>query len=138
MTRAAGKAPSQRQLRVGEELRHALAWIIERGELRDPALAGVAITVTEVKVSPDLRRATAFVVRLGGGAMDEVLAALARARPFLRRQLAAAVKLRYAPDLEFATDTSFEQASRIETLLRDPAVARDLGGRDGGADDDGA
>lgn len=118
--------PSQRQLRVGEELRHALAWIIERGELRDPSLAGTAVTVTEVRVSPDLRQATVFVMPLGGDAQDAVLAALARARGYLRRQTARSVKLRYVPDLTFRIDHSFEEADRITRALRQPQVARDL------------
>ena len=85
------RAPSQRQLRVGEELRHVLAHVLERGDLRDPGLAGVTVTVTEVRVSPDLRNATAYVVPLGGGAAEDVLGALARARPYLRRKVADAV-----------------------------------------------
>lgn len=117
---------SQRQLRVGEELRHALAWIIERGELRDPALAKAPVTVTEVRISPDLRQATVFVMPLGGGAQEAVLAALTRARGFLRRQIGGSVKLRYVPDLTFRIDRSFEEADRITRALREPRVVRDL------------
>lgn len=119
--------PGQRQLRVGEELRHALAHILERDEVRDPALSGRPITVTEVRISPDLRQATVFVVPLGGGRENEVLAALARARGFLRRRIADSVRLRYVPDLTFRIDQSFDEAERIARALRDPAVARDLG-----------
>ena len=117
---------SPRALRVGEEMRHALARILEHG-LHDPALAEVALTVTEVRVSPDLKNATAFIVPLGGGHAVEVMAGLKRAEGYLRRALAHAVKLRYAPALHFALDTSFEHASHIDALLRQPEVARDLG-----------
>ena len=127
MDRRAERGPSQRQLRVGEELRHALAWILERGGVRDPDLEGVSVTVTEVRISPDLRKATVFVIPLGGGETGAVVTGLTRARPFLRRQMAKAVKLKYVPDIAFRADTSFDEARRIDTLLRDPAVARDLG-----------
>ncbi|WP_448203738.1 30S ribosome-binding factor RbfA [Azospirillum sp. sgz302134] len=124
---AAGKPPSQRQLRVGEEIRHALAEVLQRGDFHDPELAELNVTVTEVRISPDLRNATAFVTPLGGGAMDETLAALRRAAPFLRGQIARAINLRYAPTLSFEGDTSFEYAGRIDAILHSPAVARDLG-----------
>ena len=127
MDRRAERGPSQRQLRVGEELRHALAWILERGEVRDPDLKGVSVTVTEVRVSPDLRKATVFVFPLGGGETETVVTGLTRARPFLRRKVANAVRLKFVPDITFRADTSFDEARRIDTLLRDPAVARDLG-----------
>ena len=117
---------SPRSLRVGEEMRHALARIFEHG-LHDPALAGVALTITEVRVSPDLKHATVFVVPLGGGHTAEVMAGLKRAEGYLRRELAQAVKLRYAPALHFTLDTSFEHATQIDALLRRPEVARDLG-----------
>ena len=130
------RPPSQRQLRVGEEVRHALAHILERGELRDPGLAGVTVTVTEVRMSPDLRRADVFVTPLGGGPAASILAALARARPFLRRQVAQAVDLRFVPDIDFVADGSFDQALRIESLLADPHVARDLAGDPDSARDD--
>ena len=126
MTSRESGAPSQRQLRVGEELRHALAWILERGELRDLALAGISVTVTEVRVSPDLRTATAFVTPLGGGDAEAVVVGLTHAKAFLRHRMAGAVKLRYVPELVFRADTSFDQASRILDLLHDPVVARDL------------
>lgn len=127
MPRHAPAHPSQRPLRVGEELRHALARIFERGELRDPDLQGVTVTVTEVRVSPDLKNATAYVMPLGGTHAAEVLAALRRCAPFLRKALAREVPLRYAPALAFALDTSFEYASRIDALLHKPEVERDLG-----------
>ncbi|HEX4112429.1 MAG TPA: 30S ribosome-binding factor RbfA [Stellaceae bacterium] len=118
--------PSQRQLRVGEALRHALARLFERGTLRDPHLAGVAITVTEVRVAPDLKHATAFVMPLGGAKMADVLAGLTRSAGYVRRELAQEVQLRHAPEVSFAADTSFDHASRIDALLRRPEVERDL------------
>ncbi|MGB8181478.1 MAG: 30S ribosome-binding factor RbfA [Stellaceae bacterium] len=114
-----------RPLRIGEEMRHALARIFEHG-LHDPALAGIALTVTEVRVSPDLKNATAFIAPLGGSHAAEVMAGLKRAEGYLRRELARVVKLRYAPVLHFALDTSFEHASQIDALLRRPEVARDI------------
>jgi ribosome-binding factor A len=116
---------SPRALRVGEELRHALARIFEHG-LRDPDLADVALTVTEVRVSPDLKNATAYVVPLAGSHADTVMAGLKRAEGFLRREIARAVDLRYAPALHFTLDTAFEHASAISALLHKPEVARDL------------
>ena len=131
------RSQGQRPLRVGEELRHALARIFERGELRDPALADVTLTVTEVRVAPDLKHATAYVVPLGGTNTDEIMAALGRSAPYLRRTLAHAVKLRYAPDLAFALDRSFDYASRIDALLRRPEVQRDLAAPAESKDEDG-
>lgn len=125
-----GKAPTQRQLRVGEELRHALADLLHRGDFRDPELRALNVTVTEVRISPDLRNATAFVTPLGGHQVDEAVRALRRAAPFFRTQIARAVKLRYVPNLTFEADTSFDYAARIEALLHDPAVARDLAPQD--------
>ena len=118
--------PGQRQLRVGEELRHGLAKILREGESRDPILENANITVTEVRMSPDLHSATAFVMPLAGANAAEVLAALKRCRGFLKGLLASKVPLRYAPDLTFALDGSFDQADRIHQLLRRPDVARDL------------
>jgi ribosome-binding factor A len=120
------EGPSQRQLRVGEELRHALAHILERGELHDPALQDATVTVTEVRVSPDLKNATAFVMPLGGTHAPEIVAALKRSAPYLRGVLARTVQLRHAPTLGFALDTSFDYASRIDALLHRPEIARDL------------
>jgi len=123
------KGPSQRQLRVGEELRHALAMTLERGELRDPALVKTPITVTEVRLSPDLKNATCFVTPLGGGTDEEVkdvVAALERAKKFLRHEVVKRVNLRYAPTLHFLHDTTFDVAHRIDSLLHQPEVARDL------------
>ena len=115
-------APTQRQLRVGEALRHALAELFERGNLRDPVLREASITVTEVRVSPDLRRATAFVVPLGGDGAEEVLEALRRAKPYIRAQIARSVSLKFAPDLAFEADGSFDYAERIDGLLQGARV----------------
>ncbi len=123
---AAHAVPSTRPLRVGEEIRHALAAILSRGELHDPVLAGRSITVSEVRVSPDLLNATAFVTPLGGGDLDAVMKALKRAAPYLRREVVKAVKLRRAPELSFQPDTSFDYAKRIGEALREPQVTRDL------------
>ena len=103
-----------------------LAAIFGRGDLRDPDLAGVSITVSEVRMSPDLRHANAFVVPLGGADSAKVVKALKRAAPFIRGEVARAMRLRHAPDLHFVADTSFDEASRIDSLLRLPAVQRDV------------
>ncbi len=137
MGKQAGKPQTQRQLKVGEELRHALAWIIERGELRDPVLTGRAITITEVRVSPDLRNATAFIMPLGGGDAEDIAAALRRAKSFLRRLIAQSVKLRHVPDLSFQPDVSFDTYSHIDNILHKPEVARDLGPREDDAEEEG-
>lgn len=118
--------PTQRQLRVGEELRHALVQTIDRAHFRDPDLMGVSITITEVRVSPDLKNATAFVTRLGGENVDSLVAALKRASPYLRGQIAKAVKLRVVPMLSFEADLSFDYASYINNILHSPDVSRDL------------
>ncbi|MBM3541567.1 MAG: 30S ribosome-binding factor RbfA [Alphaproteobacteria bacterium] len=124
MSRRAG--PSQRQLRVGELLRHALAEIFERASFHDPDLADARLTVTAVDMSPDLRHANVFVVPFAGTEGPRVLPALNRAAAYLRRQLAGTVDMRYLPDLHFKLDTSFGEASRITSILRRPEVARDL------------
>jgi ribosome-binding factor A len=127
--------PTQRQLRVGEELRHALVQTIDRAHFRDPDLMGVSITITEVRVSPDLKNATAFVTRLGGENVDTLVAALKRAGPYLRGQIAKAVKLRVVPVLSFEADLSFDYASYINNILHSPDVSRDLAAA-GEPDDD--
>jgi ribosome-binding factor A len=121
------KPPSQRQLRVAEEIRHVLAGVFLRDELRDPELAGVPITVTEVRIGPDLKHATAFVTRLGRSDVAERLPALRRAAPFLRSQVAHALRLRFVPELSFQADTSIDYAMHVNELLHAPDVARDLG-----------
>lgn len=126
-TAARAKAPTQRQLRVAEEIRHVLSAVFLRGEFRDPDLAGEHITVAEVRVSPDLRNATAFVSRLGRTDIEAVLPALKRASVYLRGQVAAEMRLRVAPQLSFQPDTTLDKAMEIDALLRRPEVARDLG-----------
>jgi len=128
MSRGGQKPPTQRQLRVGEELRHAVASILERGEIRDPSVAGRSVTVTEISVSPDLRNAMVYVVPLGGGETKELLAGLKRARPYLRHEVAKMVDLRAVPVFSFVADTTFDIASRIEALLHSPEVRRDVEG----------
>ena len=135
MTAHPSKAPSQRQLRVGEELRHALSQILNRGDLRDRDLHDVSITVTEVRMSPDLRTAAAYVMPLGGAQVETVLAALKRAAPYLRNQVAGSVRLKYVPQLVFRADTSFEVGARIDRLLADERVQRDLRGPETATDD---
>ena len=131
MTRGGGhraaKPPTQRQLRVAEEIRHVLAAVFARGEVHDPDLAGIVLTVTEVRISPDLRHASVFVARLGRSDVAEKLPALRRAAAFLRREVARSVHLRYAPDLSFQADTSLDYAQHVDALLRRPEVRRDLG-----------
>ncbi|MGA8197240.1 MAG: 30S ribosome-binding factor RbfA [Acetobacteraceae bacterium] len=119
--------PSQRQLRVAEEIRHVLAGVFARHELRDPDLADVLITVTEVRIGPDLKHAIAFVARLGRSDVDVLLPALKRATPFLRGHVAHSLRLKFAPDLTFQPDTALEYATKIDRLLHAPQVARDLG-----------
>ena len=126
------QAPSQRQLRVAEEIRHVLAGIFARGEVRDPDLADVVLTVTEVRITPDLRRATAFVTRLGRSDVAEKLPALRHAAPFLRRAVAQALRLRNAPELSFQADTSIDYSMHVDALLHRPEVERDLGEHAGG------
>jgi ribosome-binding factor A len=123
---------SQRQLRVGEELRHVLARLLRPGELRDPALFDANITVTEVQLSPDLRNATAFVMPLGGGNAADIIAGLRRSAPYLKGQIARTVQLRRVPNLSFALDSAFDTADRIAAVLHSEAVSRDLQDKDDG------
>jgi ribosome-binding factor A len=120
------RGDSQRQLRVAEELRHTLTKIFRQGECRDPALRDTSIAVTEVRMSPDLRNATAFVMPLAGSNATEIVAGLKRSSAFLRRLLAREVSLRYTPRVVFVLDGAFAQADRIATLLARPEVVRDL------------
>jgi ribosome-binding factor A len=117
---------SQRQLRVGETVRHAVAEILAHGNVHDPDLEGHIITVPEVKMSPDLKLATIYVMPLGGRDTDKVITALARNKKFLRGEVARRVNLKFAPDLRFRIDDRFDEAERIEKLLRTPEVQRDL------------
>ncbi len=122
----ATKAPSQRQLRVGELIRHALAEVFSRGEINDPDLDGVTVTVVEVSVSPDLKNAVAFVVPLGGANADTMVAALERCRKFIRGQVGKRVALKHMPNLTFELDTSFDYSETVDRLLSTPHVAQDL------------
>ena len=126
------RGPSQRQMRVGELIRHALSEMLARGEVRDPDLEGLVVTVTEVRASPDLKVATVYVMPLGGVGGDLALAALGRAAPYLRGRIAREVELR------FALDATFDEATRIDNLLRSPRVARDLKDSPDEDEDDGA
>lgn len=117
---------SQRQLRVGEEIRHLLAELLERSDMRDPDLREARITVTSVDVSPDLRNATAFVMPLGGKDTERLLGALRRAAPWFRARVSEKAGLRSAPEIRFALDTTFDEADKIGALLRRPDVARDI------------
>jgi len=121
-----GHGPSQRQLRVGEMLRHALSDILREREIRDPDLEGVSVTVTQVKPSPDMRHATVFVQPLGGENANVIVEALNRHRSFLRGELGHSIELKFTPELHFVEDTSFAEAQRIEQILHSEKVARDL------------
>jgi len=130
--------PSARQLRVGEEVRHALARIFERHEMRDPALIEVTLTVTEVRMSPDLKHATVFVMPLAGAHAPETLAGLKRGAPYLRGLVAREVPLRFTPTLSFMLDMSFEHANRINEILHRPEVQRDVAEAGHQVDDEGS
>lgn len=117
---------SQRQLRVGETVRHAIAEILAQGGVHDPVLEGHLITVPEVRMSPDLKLATIYVMPLGGHDTDAVIVALDQNKKFLRGEIARRVNLKFAPDIRFRVDERFDEAERIEKLLRTPAVQRDL------------
>ena len=124
--KSAASGGSQRQLRVGELLRHALADILAQGSVHDPDLEGHIITVPEVRMSPDLKLATIYVMPLGGRDTELVLAALDRNKKYLRGEIAHRVNLKFAPDIRFRADERFDEAERIEKLLRTPAVQKDL------------
>jgi|SRR5690348_3044501 ribosome-binding factor A len=126
--RQSGKStgPSQRQLRVGELIRHALAEVFTRGEMHEAVLSPEALTVSEVRMSPDLRLATVFVLPLGGKEVAQILAALEANRRYLRGVVARAVNLKFAPEVRFRADESFEQARRIDRLLASDKVRQDL------------
>ena len=119
---------SQRQLRVGETVRHAVAEILAHGNVHDPDLEGHIITVPEVRMSPDLKLATIYVMPLGGRDVEAVIAALDRNKRYVRGVIARRVNLKFAPEIRFRADERFDEAERIEKLLRTPAVQRDLDG----------
>lgn len=142
MSRGAAKAPSQRQLRVGEQIRHALARLLQEGRTHVDALTHRDVTVTEVRVSPDLKSATVFVTPLGGQDVAGTLADLRTAAPVLRHELARDINLRFTPRLSFQADRSFDEAAKIDNLLRSDRVRRDTAAADDDddqeEDDDGA
>ena len=119
--------PSQRQQRVAELVRHALAEVLSRGDLQDDALTKNVITIPEVRMSPDLKLATAYVMPLGGRDEAAVIKALDKNKKILRQEVARRVNLKFAPDLRFLRDESFDEAARIDALLRTERVARDTG-----------
>jgi ribosome-binding factor A len=128
--RDAAQGGSQRQLRVGELVRHAMAELLSRGEVHDPVLEGHLITVPEVQMTADLRLATIYIMPLGGKDSNDVLAALEHNKKFLRGEIAHRVNLKFAPDIRFRIDERFDEAERIEKLLRSPDVKRDLDDKD--------
>jgi ribosome-binding factor A len=125
--------PSQRQLRVGEMLRHALSQILIRNEIRDPDLEGVSVTVTQAKPSPDMRHATIFVEPLGGKNAKQIVAALNRHKAFLRGEMGHMIELKFTPELRFVEDESFSEAQKIEDILKSERVQRDLKTNEDGA-----
>jgi len=129
-TKAGPVGPTQRQLRAGELVRHALVEILRVEDLQDPALVGISVTVTEVRVSPDLRHATVFVEPLGGGHADDVVAGLNRVAKFLRGRLGHSIDMKFTPALKFIHDESFNNAAYIDRLFDDPKVRADLARRD--------
>ncbi|HEY2756593.1 MAG TPA: 30S ribosome-binding factor RbfA [Pseudolabrys sp.] len=124
--RDSGPNASQRQLRVGELVRHAIAEMLTRGDVHDPVIEAHLITVPEVRMSPDLRLATIYVMPMGGRDANEVVAAFERHKKFLRAEIAHRINLKFAPDIRFRVDDRFAEAERIERLLRSPEVKRDL------------
>jgi ribosome-binding factor A len=129
------QGPSQRQLRAGELIRHALVEVLREEELQDEAMRGVSVTVTEVRLSPDLRHASVFVEPLGGGHGREVVAALNRHAKFLRGRLGHGIDMKFTPDLKFLHDESFDEAERMAKLFDDPRVREDLAKHDADEDD---
>src|SRR5437762_13777865 len=125
-------APSQRQLRVGELIRHAVAKVLSRGDIHDPVIEAHMITVPEVAMTADLRLATIYVMPLGGRDAKPVLEALERNKKFLRGEIARRINLKFAPDIRFRFDERFDEAERIEKILRTPDVRRDIESKDDG------
>lgn len=135
MSRFDDKGPSQRQLRVGEQVRHALSDVIQRGEIRDDLLETTVISISEVRMSPDLKIATAFISPLGASDHQAVVKALARNAKFIRGRVSGALRqMKYMPEFRFRLDTSYDNMTRIDELLRSPEVARDLD--DGGENEE--
>jgi ribosome-binding factor A len=130
--------PTQRQLRVGEMLRHALAQILNRADIHDPDLDGVSVTITQVKPSPDMRYATVYCAPLGGQNTDRIIAALNRHKGYMRGEMGHMISTKFTPDLRFVEDESFAEAEKIENLLKSPLVQRDLAPSDDDQDDSDA
>lgn len=130
-----GTGPSLRLLRVGENVRHAVSSILARGDVQDENLARASVTVSEVRVSPDLRNATLFVMPLGGDPDGTVVKALNKNSAFIRGEMSKVVHMKYMPKLKFTLDESFDEASHIEALLKDPRVAQDIKVDDEAGDD---
>ena len=122
----APKGPSQRMLRIGEMMRHKIAEMLIRGEIHDDVLASHSITIPEVRISPDMKLATVYVMPLGGKSVKPVIEALTRHRKYIRTEVAQTLDLRYAPDLRFREDETFEEATRIDRLLDSPKVRQDI------------
>lgn len=137
-THQKGGDPSQRMLRVGELVRHAMSELLTRGELNDDYLASQVVTVPKVKMSPDLKLATIYVMPLGGEAGDKVVAALDAHKKYLRGEIARKINLKFAPDVRFRVDDSFDNAAKIDALLNSPKVRQDLAAEAGQSPDDQA
>ena len=120
------KGPSQRMLRIGELIRHKIAEMLTRGDIHDDVIAGHSITIPEVRISPDMKIATVYVMPLGGKDIKPVIDALTRHKKYIRTQVAQTLNLRYAPDLRFREDETFEEATRIDRLLDSPKVRQDV------------
>jgi ribosome-binding factor A len=135
LRRDASQGPSQRQLRVGEMLRHALADVLRENDIRDADLDGVSITITQVKPSPDMRYATVYCEPLGGNNAKAIVAALNRHKGFLRGEMGHRIAMKFTPDLRFVEDESFAEAQKIETILKSPQVQRDLAAPSGEDED---
>jgi ribosome-binding factor A len=138
LTPPSSKAPSQRQLRIAELIRHAIAEALQRGEIMDPLLEGKVITVPEVRMSPDLKVATVYVMPLGGKDGEAVIKALAAHAKFLRGLIARRVTMKFAPNLRFLLDTTFDYATKVDGLLRKPEVSRELEQKLPGTEEDEA
>jgi ribosome-binding factor A len=130
------RGPSQRQLRVGEMLRHALADVLRENDIRDPDLDGVSVTITQIKPSPDMRYATVYCEPLGGQNAKEIVAALNRHKGFLRGEMGHRITMKFTPDLRFVEDESFAEAQKIETILKSPEVQRDIAAPDDDEDEE--
>ncbi len=124
--RGHNQGPTQRQLRVGEALRHALAEVLRRGDIRDPDLSGVSVTITQVKPSPDMRYATVFCEPLGGKNAKGVVAALNKHKGYLRGEMGRLITTKFTPELRFVEDESFAEAQKIEDILKSTRVQQDL------------